>query len=195
MQKWQLLNLFVWAHDYKSYLEIGTQFTHKNFDKILCEEKVGIDPFPSSPTTHAVTSDEYFKNIANAKKFDLIFIDGLHHCEQVVIDINNSLNHLNKNGTIVVHDVLPTTELMQVREDHGGEWTGDVWKAIALLRITRDDLDIRTYEMDYGCAIIRKNKSEKYIPESANWNTWEYYEKHKKEMLCCVQEPIIVFYR
>ena len=195
MKKWQLLNLFVFAHGYKSYLEIGTQYTHKNFDKILCDDKVGIDPFPLTPTTHQVTSDEYFKNIANGRKFDLIFIDGLHHNEQVVKDILNSLDHLNDDGTIVVHDCLPTTELMQVRDDHGGEWTGDVWKAIAFLRITRDDIDIRTYDMDYGCAVIRKGRQIKYEPKTLNWNTWEYFQEHKSEMMLIVQEPIIAFYR
>jgi hypothetical protein len=183
MKKLELLNHFIIANGYKSYLEIGTQYTYKNFDSIMVFDKVGIDPYPMTPTTHHVTSDEYFKNIANGRKFDLIFIDGLHHNEQVVKDVLNSLDHLNDNGTIVVHDCLPTTEIMQVREDHGGEWTGDVWKAIAFLRITRDDLDIEVLDMDYGCGVIRRGNSQKYIPESIDWTTWDYYQKHKAEML------------
>ena len=32
----------------------------------------------------------------NKETFDIIFIDGLHHYDQVIKDINNSLNILNK---------------------------------------------------------------------------------------------------
>ena len=45
---------------------------------------------------------------------------------------------------------------MQARDDHGGEWTGDVWKAIAELRVETIDLDIKVVDTDYGCGIIRR---------------------------------------
>lgn len=189
MKKAQLLNLLILKYGYKSYLEIGTQYTHKNFDLIMCEDKVGVDPFPLSPTTHQVTSDEYFSKIANGRKFDLIFVDGLHHSEQVVKDIVNSISHLNDNGRIVIHDCLPTTYEMQVRNDHGGEWTGDVWKAIVLLRTFRDDLFFTTYDMDYGCCVIKRAKSKLYIPHSPSYMDWNYFDQHRKDMMNIVDAP------
>ena len=51
---------------------------------------------------------------------------------------------------------------MQQRDDNGGEWTGDVWKAIAKIRIERDDLQIKVIDTDYGCGIIRIGENKKY---------------------------------
>ena len=51
-----------------------------------------------------MTSDEYFSKFKD--KFDIIFIDGLHHYEQVKKDIFNSLEILNSNGIILMHDCL-----------------------------------------------------------------------------------------
>ena len=87
--------------NYQSYLEIGC-YKNDLFDNVKCNIKVGVDPI--SGGTVRKTSDDYYKT--NKEKFDIIFIDGLHHYEQVIKDINNSLNVLNENGVILL-PVLP----------------------------------------------------------------------------------------
>ena len=82
-------------------------------------------------------------------KYDIIFIDGLHHDYQVIRDIENSLNHLSDNGVIVCHDCLPFSEVMQRQEECYGEWTGDVWKAIAKFRIERTNGINNKYFLKY----------------------------------------------
>ncbi len=54
---------------------------------------------------YEMTSNEFFalEKIQN-KKYDVIFIDGLHETTQVDIDIQNSLKHLNEGGFILLHD-------------------------------------------------------------------------------------------
>ena len=131
MKRTDIINAFIQKYGYKSYLEVGTQDPTSNFDLINAECKVSVDPFPRGEVTFIGTSDEYFESISEDVKYDIIFIDGLHHDDQVLKDIENSFNHLSENGTIICHDCLPTTEDMQARDDHGREWTGDVWKAIA----------------------------------------------------------------
>ena len=84
---------------YNSYLEIGT-FKDELFNKINCKYKVGVDPVSGGNVRK--TSDDFFKT--NSQKFDLIFIDGLHHYKQVKKDIVNSLNALNDKGIILMHD-------------------------------------------------------------------------------------------
>ena len=54
-----------------------------------------------------MTSDTFFSQIEKALKFDVIFIDGLHTYYQCQKDVVNSLNHLNNNGVIFIHDLLP----------------------------------------------------------------------------------------
>jgi len=98
----EILNNIIKKKNYVSYLEIGT-FKEELFSKVICEKKIGVDPF--SGGTHRMTSDDFFQT--NKSKFDCIFIDGLHHYEQVIRDINNSLKILNDNGVILIHDCLP----------------------------------------------------------------------------------------
>jgi len=183
MKRTDIINALIQKYGYKSYLEVGTQDPTSNFNKIIAEHKVSIDPFPRGEVTFVGTSDEYFDSISENTKYDIIFIDGLHHDDQVLKDIDNSLRHLNHNGTIVCHDCLPSTELMQVRDMHDGEWTGDVWKAIAELRVERIDLDIKVVDTDYGCGIIRTGSNIPYQPIDENYKTYAYYNLNKYKML------------
>lgn len=182
MKRTDIINILIQKNNYKSYLEVGTQDPKSNFDKINTQYKVSIDPFPRGEVTFVGTSDEYFESISEDVKFDIIFIDGLHHSDQVLKDIENSLKHLSENGTIVCHDCLPMTEKMQERDDHGGEWTGDVWKAIAELRVERIDLDIKVVNTDYGCGIIRRGTNIPY-ETNQNYKSYHYYNLNKFEML------------
>ncbi len=183
MMRWDIINTLIKKFNYTSYLEVGAQNTITgNFSKININEKISIDPYPTGPIDFEGTSDEYFAQLDQNKKFDIIFIDGLHHAEQVLIDIKNSLKHLSENGTIVCHDCLPYTEKMQLREDPGGEWTGDVWKAIAELNVSRNDLFIKVVDTDYGCGIIRDGKNVPYVP-TGEFLTYEYYNSNKSELL------------
>lgn len=141
---------------YKSYLEIGVA-GGECFNSIICDMKVGVDPRLDGPATVRLSSDTYFEQYSDAK-FDIIFIDGLHHSDQVTRDIQNSLNALNSNGTIVMHDCSPTTEYMQLVPCPVGinEWTGDVWKSVVQFR---QEYTYETFvvDTDLGVGIIRPN--------------------------------------
>ena len=182
MKRTDIINFLIQKYGYKSYLEVGTQDPTSNFDLIQAETKVSIDPFPKGKVTFVGTSDEYFDSIDNTIQYDIIFIDGLHHDDQVLRDIHNSLNHLSDNGSIVIHDCLPMTERMQERNDHGEEWTGDVWKAIAELRVESIDLDIKVVNTDYGCGIIRRGTN---IPYKTNevYKSFGYYATHRDNLM------------
>ena len=182
MKRYEIINRVIESKGYIDYLEIGVR-DGECFKQICCKNKTGVDPNPtSSDTTHRMTSDDFFMSISEDTKFDIIFIDGLHHDDQVLKDIENSLNHLSDNGTIVCHDCLPTTEKMQERDDHGGEWTGDVWKAIAELRVDSIDLDIKVVDTDYGCGIIRRGTNIPY-ETTDNYKSYYHYSVNKWRML------------
>lgn len=187
MLRTDIINILIEKFGYKSYLEIGTQRPTGNFNHIKAEHKFCVEPYPAPPDAPFInfigTSDEYFESINDDIKYDIIFIDGLHHYDQVLKDIENSFNHLNENGTIVVHDCLPTNEIMQYREDHGGEWTGDVWKAVAILRTETIDNDIKVVDTDYGCGILRKGTNIPYEPTIKNYLNYNYYTINRQHML------------
>ena len=90
MDRISIINDLITKYDFKSYLEIGVRNTFECFDLINCETKDGVDPSPRHPEVNfPVTSDVFFANLKPEKKYDLIFIDGLHLFEQVIKDVNN----------------------------------------------------------------------------------------------------------
>lgn len=181
--RWDIINYLIRKNDYKSYLEIGVQDYYSNFDKIKIDKKTSVDPYPKNICDFVGTSNEYFNSIDKEVIFDIVFIDGLHQSDQVLLDIENSLNHLNENGTIVVHDCLPTQEYQQVREDNNREWTGDVWKAIAFLKGTRGDLDIKVVDHDWGCGIIKRGSQELTKYKTIEELDWKIFERERNTIM------------
>ena len=178
--RWDLIQFLINKYDYKTYLEIGCD-KDQSFSKIEIPHKVGVDPI--SGGTIRKTSDDFFKT--NKEKFDIIFIDGLHHYEQVIIDIDNALNILNDNGHILVHDCLPRTIAHQAIPRYRGSWNGDVWKSIVELR-TRKNLEVFTCEIDFGVGVIRKKINNKLLKlDIKNFKQLkfrDYYDNNKEFM-------------
>lgn len=155
MNRTDIIQLLIDKIHAKSYLEIGVS-GGENFQKIRCENKVGVDPELTSPATIFLTSDDFFKQ--NQETFDVIFVDGLHHADQVLRDINNSLEVLNDGGYIICHDMNPEKEEHQIIPFRGGIWNGDCWKAFVQLRQERNDLEMFVVNTDYGCGVIYKGQ-------------------------------------
>ena len=166
--------------NYKNYLEIGC-FNNELFNQINCENKVGVDPV--SGGTIRATSDEFFEK--NDKKFDCIFIDGLHRYQQVKKDILNSINFLNEGGIILLHDCLPSNVYEQAIPRCQYKWNGDVWKAIVEFR-TYKNLDIYTCYADHGIGVIfvRQNKNQLNLDKKnfLDLRFKDYFENYKKYM-------------
>lgn len=157
MKRTNIIQALIDKINAKSYLEIGIS-SGENFEKIQCERKIGVDPELEAPATIHITSDLFFEN--NEEKFDVIFIDGLHHSDQVYRDIINSLNCLNENGYIICHDMNPQEEEHQIIPFNCGIWNGDCWKAFVKLRQERYDLEMSVVNADYGCGIIKKGMQD-----------------------------------
>tara|TARA_B100000900_G_C20537848_1_gene699119 strand:+ start:106 stop:822 length:717 start_codon:yes stop_codon:yes gene_type:complete len=153
----EILNKIIKTQNYSKYLEIGT-FKDELFSQVNCEKKIGVDPF--SGGTHRMTSDDFFFD--NNEKFDCIFIDGLHHYSQVLKDINNSLEILNDNGVILIHDCLPNNLMEQQVPRITLNWNGDVWKAFVECR-TKSDLDCYTCYADWGIGVIFKRQNSNLL--------------------------------
>jgi hypothetical protein len=178
MNRTSIINILLKHNQGNKYLEIGV-YDGANFNSVNCKYKIGVDPDLSSKATMHLKSDEFF-NISQ-EKFDLIFIDGLHHYDQVMKDINNSLSRLNDNGIIVCHDMNPEKEEHQIIPYSGGIWNGDCWKAFVQLRRLRPDLEMFVIDADYGCAVIKKGNQEVLkIDEEVNW---ENLIKNRKKWL------------
>ena len=155
--RWDLIEYLIKKNNYTNYLEIGCD-QNQLFSKVAVKNKIGVDPVSGGNIRK--TSDVFFKD--NKDKFDIVFIDGLHTYDQVKKDILNSVNCLNENGIILVHDCMPDSLGKQAVPRYKMQWNGDVWKAIVDLR-QKEDLDIYTCEMDQGIGIITKKKNSSLL--------------------------------
>ena len=176
----QIVQEIIQKKNFKSYLEIGC-FDDELFNHINCQFKIGVDPV--SGGTIRMTSDQFFKD--NNYSFDCIFIDGLHTYEQVRKDVYNSINYLNLDGTIFIHDCLPKSFLHQAVPRSRSIWNGDVWKIIVELR-TKEDFDTCTCFIDQGVGIIKirrnSNLNFKNVKNFKKLKFREYYFNYKKLM-------------
>ena len=175
--RWDLIKYLINKYNYIDYLEIGCD-QDQLFSKIDIQNKVGVDPVSGGNLRK--TSDEFFK--ANNKKFDLVFIDGLHTYEQVKKDIINSLDCLKENGVVLVHDCMPDCMSKQAVPRYRMTWNGDVWKAIVDLR-HYGDLNIYTCEIDQGIGIIKKEKNTSILKvdkKIKDLKFKDYYENYNK---------------
>ncbi len=170
-----IINWLIEQRGFSAYLEIGVG-DGKSFAAIRCAHKESVDPaegaYSEAAATHRMTSDVFFAQ--NTAKFDLIFIDGLHHADAVGRDLDNALAALNDGGMLVCHDLNPLSEAMQAVPRQVSEWTGDCWKAWVRLRCQRDDLIFAVADIDYGVGVIftgAKPPTPKLAvnPDDLNW--------------------------
>lgn len=170
----------------ESYLEIGYG-DGENFAAIQCADKWSVDPgdfgFRLAEPTHRMASDWFFEE--NTRKFDVIFIDGLHLAEQVERDLEHALDALNPGGVVLCHDMNPTTEEMQRIPRVQMDWTGDGWKAWVALRVARPNLAMAVVDTDFGVGLILPGaKPGPTIKDPSTLDgTWTGLSRHRQEWL------------
>lgn len=163
----------------KTYLEIGTQ-TGGSLATSRCKS-IAIDPnFQISQPIMAgksichlmqMSSDEFFSscNPENllGDKVDFVFLDGMHWFEYLLRDFMNIEKYCKRNSVVAIHDCIPTDVHIARRDPSDDKhraksrnpdwWAGDVWKAIAVLKVARPDLSIRAFDAPPTGLIIITN--------------------------------------
>jgi hypothetical protein len=191
MHRFEIINHLIKANNFVNYLEIGV-YRGQNIREIIAEHKDGVDPGIEGEmvpeVNYQMTSDAFFDLINDHPeiKYDLIFIDGLHHSEQVDKDIENALNHLVDNGIIVLHDCSPEQELYSLVPRVSGIWNGDVYKSVLRFRQKYSHRFV-TVNTDCGCGIIFNNRPEiNHCPISElqqGLESWNYFDTNRTKLL------------
>ena len=134
----------------RTYLEIGV-----NDGRSLTLSRatsIGVDPaFAVRSELHCdlhlarQTSDDFFAQDDPLAHFgglpiDLAFIDGMHLAEFAYRDFLNVERLAGNCGVVVLDDMLPRNVDEAARDRHTGDWAGDVFKMIGILRERRPDL-------------------------------------------------------
>jgi hypothetical protein len=181
-----------------TYLEIGVRNPNDNFNQIKASAKYSVDPgveFKENPVDFKLTSDHFFEKLnkneilSNDIRFDVIFIDGLHLAEQVILDIKNSLKFINEDGFILLHDCNPPTE-WHAREEYNytispaqGLWNGTTWKAFFKTRFEKD-LKTCCIDSDWGVGVISKKRNIGSAIEPTNlFYEFKELDKNRKNHL------------
>lgn len=190
MNRIELINYLIQQRNAKRYLEIGAHDEKNTFEYIDC---------PYKETTFPYYSKDFFSN--NLKKFDLIFIDGIHTEEQAVQDINYACESLAKNGIIVLHDCMPP-DIWHQREANsynvGESWNGTVWRAV-LRFFNETNFSCTLLDTDWGCGVIDTAKKQipKSIQLSVNLNYEDHYPyllEYKRSIGAYLRNQVEVFY-
>lgn len=173
-----IINFLLKKFDNPSYLEIGC---NKNnlFNSIYIDNKTGVDPVRGGNVR--LTSDEFFRS--NTKKFDLIFIDGLHEYPQVRNDFINAKKSLNDNGWILLHDMHPRNSFEEHTPRINDLWTGDCWKLAYELGLNNQYIEI--IKIDFGVGVYHNdnnplNMKEENFKKIQNYNFNFFYENYYK---------------
>ena len=184
-KKYNLLN--------PTYLEIGV-WTGNTFKYVNSTNKDGVDPgqyCDSEYVNFKTTSDIFFKEHIN-KKYDFIFIDGLHTAHQVSKDLYNSIKNINDGGIIMLDDVFPHCKREQEALDltKSGAQTGDVWKAVydnlsILEEISDEVFFFKNSERGNLVFKIKQNNNKNIIidPAMPTKNVDGWYKGNDKEWL------------
>lgn len=172
----------------KSYLEVGVN-RGKTFFEVVADRKVAVDPNflfdfqaeaakpdNSNCEFNQVTSDEYFSTIGIDKKFDLIFLDGLHTYEQTLRDLMNATATISNNGVIVIDDMVPSTYISAISDlaesqrlsaavgNTDPSWMGDVFRLAFFVQSFMPAFSYATVAENHGQMILWR-EARKGVPE------------------------------
>lgn len=134
--------------DPRFYLEVGV-FDGASLRHARCPA-IGIDPDPrddyglrADQRVHVGLSSDFFRDeacVSGLGPLDLVYIDGMHLIENAYEDFINVESHAHPCSVILVDDIYPNHPQQARRTRASRHWTGDVWKIVRMLRVSRPDL-------------------------------------------------------
>jgi len=187
LMRWDVLNEILDVTEQRRFLEIGVQAGACGA-RVSASPKWGVDPCPKGSAGNRYrklfrgTSDAFFESLDPAQRFDAVLVDGLHHADQVLRDVENALRHLAPGGFIVLHDCNPQSEIAQRVPRETGVWNGDCWKAMVRLR-QRPDLDAFTVDSDHGIGVVRPARNPEPLTDVPSDLHYRHLEQNRERLV------------
>ena len=120
---------------------------------------------------------------------DLVFINGLRHCEAVLRDFMHAEQYASSTALVVIGDVLPNHPTQAARERRTRVWTGDVWKLVPLLKRLRPDLTLVALDTAPSGLLLIGGL------DPANRVLWDQYNPLVRELVQALDPPSDVIER
>jgi len=187
IKRFDILNYLIEKYKFINYLEIGV-FKGENIREVKALYKNGVDPgvegYVVPEVDYPMTSDAFFDLIKGHEdiQYDLIFIDGLHEYSQVKKDIENSFNHLQPNGFIVLHDCNPVSYDAQIPDRKTIAWNGDVWKSFVEFKQNNPLYECCVIDTDFGVGVIKNNLNPPHKTHLIDMN-YQTFDSNRKKYL------------
>lgn len=218
----QLIQDIINKKKYTTYLEIGV-FAGGVFFPVKVKRKIAVDPeftfgkFKRNKKIlknisnlnaryYEMPSDDFFNQQAVSLfkdcPIDICLVDGMHEYEYALRDVENTLNYLQQDGVIILHDCNPQTAASTIsfeewkNKNYEGNWNGDVWKTILHLRSLRKDITVFVLDVDYGLGIVCKRPPEDtlHFTQTEIYNlTYNDFDKKRQQWLNL--KPMQYFYQ
>jgi hypothetical protein len=89
----------------------------------------------------------------------------------------------------VAHDANPPTFWHQrpvKLYEPGTAWNGTVWKALIRFRSEHPELELLTFDIDWGCALLRRRAHDARpdpAPELPGTLDYDFFAQHRRELL------------
>lgn len=168
----------------KNYLEVGV-CKGLTFTEVNIENKDAVDPYfafdfesqrSSDVSFFEVPSDDFFSNFANTdKKYDVIYLDGLHEFNQTFRDFCNTLRFSHEKTIWLIDDTVPNSYFAGLPSqatarkgrdmvaDKQNAWMGDVYKVIFAIHDYFPQFNIRTYKT-HGQTVVWQSPNPQFKP-------------------------------
>lgn len=170
---------------YSSLLCIGVGVPRYFYNKLVAEDKVGVDKydtklFPrlwSQPAKGKGVRKSFPKN----DKFDLVVINDSKHYADLDRYFKQALKSINEGGKIIITHSLPSNPSL-VSHDYNPhqEWCGDVVEFILALR-SKGGYKIESYESEFGLTEITIDESVE--PQNIDIRPFEDWYFERKSLM------------
>ncbi len=92
--------------DLRRHLGGSDELTALAFDSVERAFDRHIQPWKDRVTKKKMTSLRYLADLGSSEKFDLIYVDGSHHGDDVILDVVLCFEHLKVGGVMILDDYL-----------------------------------------------------------------------------------------
>jgi hypothetical protein len=164
----------------KTYLELGVR-NNINFNHIQAQEKFSVDLNGQAMFTG--TTDQYFDQLEDHKKFDIIFIDACHDYEFVVRDFNNSVEHCTQ--WILLHDCVPPNLKFTSRT-----LCSDSFRVLYYL-LKETDFEVYVMDDNYGLTLVKMPASRINPPGVYSEISYEEFARYIETVKLYSSQEII----
>ncbi len=196
-----------------TYLEVGTgaadmlAFARGAVAAVGCSARA---PSPlgarASLFQHPGPSRAFFSRFDAAQvlggPIELAFLDGSRRFEMLLRDFIDVERRASPGGVVALPNCIPLNESMTIRDrqeailrsdaEFPGWWTGDGWKAVALLQRYRPDLSIAAYDATPAGLVVVGNLNPAstvldaayvaLVQEAASWPSPERLEQYWRDL-------------